>query len=65
MKKDRAAIYDSSRRNLNERAENDMRYETHSQASRKKEILFIDLARVDSYYNVPLEMRNKMLEITK
>ena len=42
-----------------------MKYETHSQASKEKEIFFIDLARVDSYYNVPLEMRNKMLEISK
>ena len=31
----------------------------------QKAEFFIDLARVDSYYKVPLEMRNKMLEIAK
>ena len=42
-----------------------MKCETHSQDSKEKAKLFIDLARVDSYYKVPLEMRNKMLEIAK
>ena len=27
--------------------------------------MFIDFARVDSYYNVPLDIINKMLEISK
>ena len=42
-----------------------MKYKTHSQAIKEKSKLFIDLARVDSYYKVTLEMRNKMLEIEK
>ena len=42
-----------------------MKYETHSQDSKEKANFFIDLAKVDSYYNFLLEMRNKMLEIAK
>ena len=33
--------------------------------TKKRQIFFIDLARVDSYYSVQLEMMNKMLEIAK
>ena len=42
-----------------------MKYETHSQASKEREKLFIDLARVDSYYKSPLDMSNNMLSIEK
>ena len=42
-----------------------MKYQTHSQAIKEKAKFFIELARVDSYYKVPLEMSNKMLEIVK
>ena len=42
-----------------------MKYETHSQASKEKAIFLIDLERVHSYYNVPLEMMNDTLEIFK
>ena len=49
MNKYRTAISDSSRRKSNKREENDMKYETHSQVSKEKAELFIELARVDSY----------------
>ena len=47
MKKYRTAISEILNRKENYRAENDMKYETHSQASKEKEKLFIELGRVD------------------
>ena len=49
MNKYQTAISDSLKRKSNKRAENDMKYETHSQVSKEKAELFINLARVDSY----------------
>ncbi len=42
-----------------------MMYSSYSQASKEKAKLFMDLARVDSYFKAPTEIRKKMLIIAK
>ncbi len=65
MNKDRQSISDSSKRKLSERQETGMVYQTHSQATKGKAKLFMNLARVDSYYEAPQSIRKKMLIIAK
>ena len=50
---------------MKERAENNVTYKTHSQAMKKKAKLYMDLARVDSYFKAPVEIRKKMLVTAK
>ena len=65
MNKDRVSVSEGSKRKLSERQENGMVYQTHSQATKEKAKLFIDLARVDSYFEAPAAIRKKMLEIAR
>jgi len=65
MNKDRVSVSEGSKRKLSERQENGMVYQTHSQATKEKAKLFIDLARVDSYFEAPAAIRKKMLDIAR
>ena len=54
MNKDRvSSVSEGSKRKLSERQDNGMVYQMHSQATKGKAKLFMDLALVNSYFEAP------------
>ena len=65
MNKERTSTSKGSKRKEGERAENNVTYKSHSQATKEKAKLYMDLARNDSYFEAPVEIRKKMLDTAK
>ena len=65
MNKELTLTSKGSKRKEGERAEYNVTYKSHSQATKEKLKLSMDLARVDSYVEAPVEIRKKMLDTAK